>query len=96
MEIKRRTEIKIATRRRFVVQMPDGAEQISCPQCETAELLITAEQAAAFFDVSRRKIYQFVETEEAHFIETETGVLLVCSASLADVLKSSERKNLGS
>lgn len=85
MEIKRKTEITIATRKRFVVRAAETEAQIFCSQC--AELLMTAEQAAAFFNVSRRAVYQLVETGAAHWLETDTGVLLVCPNSLIKILE---------
>lgn len=88
MEIKRKTEITIATRKRFIVQTPETEEQIFCSQCAEPETLITAEQAAALFNVSRRAVYQLVENGTAHFVETDAGVLLVCPNSLAETLKN--------
>lgn len=85
MEIKRTTEIVVETERRFVVHQPEHTEQILCSKC--ADLMLTAEQAAAVFDISHRAIYQLVENGTAHFAETEAGVLFVCPRSLADVCR---------
>lgn len=86
MEIKRKTQITIATRKRFVVLAAnEPVEQESCAEC--GETTLTAESCADVFGVSRREIYRLVEAGNAHFAETDAGVLLVCPASLAEVLK---------
>lgn len=87
MEIKRKTEITIATRKRFIVQTPETEEQFFCSQCAERYPLITAEQAAVFFKVSRRAVYQLVENGTAHFVETDAGVLLVCPNLLTKILE---------
>ena len=84
MELKRTTEIFVETNRRFVIRQPEAAEQIFCPNC--TELMLTAEQIAAVFDISHRAVYQIIENGAAHFVETEAGVLLVCPNSLAESL----------
>lgn len=83
MEIKRKTEIFVETNRRFVIHQPESAEPSFCPQC--AEPMFTAEQAAAFFNVSRRDIYRLIDNHAVHFIETDTGYLMVCPKSLAEI-----------
>ena len=84
MEFKRTTEIFVETNRRFVIRQPDAAEQIACPEC--AEPMLTAEQITAVVGISQRRVFQLVETDAAHFAETETGILLVCPNSLTAIL----------
>ena len=84
MEIKRTTEILIATNRRFVIRQPEAAEAVCCPNCGAT--MLAAEQCAVVFSLSRRAVYQIVETATAHFVETEAGLLLVCPNSLAEIL----------
>lgn len=91
MEIKRKTEITIATRKRFVVPAPATEEQIFCSQCAEREPLMAAEQAAALFNLSRRAVYLMVETGAAHVRETDAGVLLVCPSSLTKILEGESR-----
>lgn len=81
MEIKRKTEIFIETRRQFVISQPEAVEQIFCPQC--GETMVAAEQAAVFFGTSRRNIYQCIETGAVHFAETDAGAVMICLSSLA-------------
>jgi hypothetical protein len=95
MEVKRRKEIFIETRRRLIVYLPEAAEKIFCPICQSNELLISAEQTAAYLGINRRIVYRMVETETTvHFIETETGILLVCLNSLQKVLDKTGDSNL--
>lgn len=92
MEIKRTTEIFVETERRFVVHQPEHAEQIFCPNC--AESMLTAEQVAVVFDISRRAVYQFIENGTAHFVETETGAVMICASSLAAILSNVGAKQI--
>ena len=87
MEFKRTTEIIVATSRRVVIRQPETAEQYLCPRCD--EAMLAAEQIAVAFGLSRRAVYQIVESGAAHFAETETGILLVCPNSLAETLAPS-------
>lgn len=92
MEIKRKTEIRVETRRKFVVGLPASEEEFFCRRCDFSKPLISAEHAAQMLGVSRRVVYQIVETTEAHFAETETGILLVCPDSLAQILELNKRE----
>ena len=83
MEIKRTTEIVVEKKRRFVVRQQEHPEQVFCSSC--SESMLTAEQAAAVFAVSRRAVYQMVENGTVHFTETGAGVLFICPGSLADI-----------
>lgn len=89
MEIKRTVKILIETRRRFVFDSPDAAARF-CPVC--GELMFGAEQAARFFQVNSRCVYQFIETDAAHFAETETGAALICLASLENALQGGAKE----
>ncbi len=84
MEIKRTTEIFIEATRRFVVRQTSADEQILCPECKTP--MFAAEQIAGLFGISRRKIYQTIEAGAWHFVETETGAVMICFASVEAVL----------
>ena len=85
MEIKRKTEIFVSTRKRFVIHYPESSEQIFCPQCETATPMIAAEGCAALFGISRRAVYRQIEAGTAHFAETGAGVVMLCLPSLAGI-----------
>ena len=84
MEIKRTTEILVETNRRFVIRQPEADEQVFCPVC--GEPMLAAEQIAAVFGISQRRLFQLVETGAAHFTETETGAMMICPSSVAEIL----------
>jgi len=90
MEIKRTTEIIVETKRRFVVRQPETAEQFFCPHCD--EAMLAAEQAATLLATNCRDIYKIVETGAAHFIEAETGAVIICLASLAAILETGAKQ----
>ncbi len=84
MEIKRKFELLIETNRRCIIrQMPSG-EQIVCGQC--GEPMLKVEQAAGFFGITQRRIFQIIEIEAVHFTEIEAGAAMICLTSLAEVL----------
>jgi hypothetical protein len=56
-----------------------------CPEC--AGPMLAAEQGAVLLAISRRRIYQLIEIGGAHFVETSTGILLVCPNSLAKTIE---------
>src|SRR4051812_38654135 len=84
MEIKRKTEILVETSRRFIIRQSDSPEQTICARCNGP--MLAAEQTATLLSVSRRAVYQLVETGNAHFAEIETGAVMICLPSLAAAL----------
>lgn len=53
-----------------------------------SEPMLTDEQAADFFGIKQRRVFQIIETCAAHFTEAEAGALMICLNSLAAVLDS--------
>ena len=84
MEIIRKKDILIETKRRFIINQPETGEQVFCPLC--AGQMITAEASAILFGLSRRVIYRIIENEKVHFTETENGLILTCPESFAEIL----------
>ena len=84
MEIKRSFEMLVATNRRYTIRQPAPGRQIACAEC--GEPMLTTEQAANIFGIKQRRVFQIIETEAAHFTETEAGALMICLTSLAEVL----------
>jgi len=84
MEIKRKFEMSVATNRRYIIHQSASGRQIPCAEC--GEPMLTTEQAANIFNIKQRRIFQIIETEAAHFTETEAGALMICLTSLAEVL----------
>jgi hypothetical protein len=53
-----------------------------CECCGMEVLMVTPTEAAAISEADTRAIFRGVESGEIHFIEGESGALLVCSNSL--------------
>ncbi len=53
-----------------------------CDQCGVEVLMVTPNEAAAFSRTDARAIFRGVEAGEIHFIEGDSGGLLVCSKSI--------------
>ena len=81
VEIKRKIEVFVHTRRRFTLRPALAETNTPCIDC--GGVMLAAEQTAIVCEITRRRVYQIVEAGNAHFIETDTGVLLVCPDSLA-------------
>ena len=84
MEIKRKFEMLIETNRRYVIRQSLPGGQIACVEC--GEPMLRVEQAAGLFSITQRRIFQFIETEAAHFAETENGAVMICITSLKETL----------
>ena len=92
MEIKRTTEFIVETKRRFVIEPHDTApEAMFCPEC--AAPMISAEDIAALLNISRRSVYQIIESGAWHFVETGDGLLYVCTKQFGSQ-STIEEKNL--
>ena len=89
MEIKRRYEELSVTKRRFVICQTPSVKQMTCAECGEAMLAIA--QAAVMFGVKQSRIFQIVETGEAHSAEAEAGSLMICLPSLAIALELAEK-----
>ena len=93
MEIKRKFEMSVATNRRYIIRQSKQVGQIACAEC--GEPMLMTEQAAGFFGIKQRRIFQIIETEAAHFTEIEAGAVMICLNSLAAVLDCDSEKKLG-
>lgn len=56
--------------------------QFFCAACNRQVWMLTAEQAAAICECSRRRIYRWIESGLLHFIEQGDGIVLICGRSL--------------
>ncbi len=88
----RRTEktvITIETFQRTVVRLRRKAKIAWCEKCAADVPMITPNEAAAFLQTTAREIFRLTEVGKIHYLETETGALLICRNSL-----STENKNI--
>ncbi len=88
MEIKRKFEMLIETNRRYVIRQSRSGKQIACAEC--GEPMLKTDQAADFFGIKQRRIFQIIETEAAHFTDTGAGAVMICITSLADFLDAEQ------
>ena len=91
MEIKRNFEMLVATNRRYIIRQSPLVRQIPCAEC--GEPMLMTEQAAGFFGVKQRRIFQIIEANAAHFTEIEAGAAMICLPSLTAFLDNEARNN---
>lgn len=90
MEIKRNSEMLEVIRRRYIVRQPLSDEQKTCTTC--GEPMLTAEKSAGIFGITQRQIFQIIEANAAHYIETESGAVMICLSSVAKFLDEEREK----
>lgn len=90
MEIKRKFEKLVVTKRRFVIRQTSTVKQTACAECGAPALTIA--QAAVLFGITQRRIFRIIEAGGAHFTEAEAGAVMICLNSLAVFLEANERK----
>lgn len=90
MVIKRKFEMLIATRRRYTILQSPAGKQMLCGKC--GEPMLVIGQAAGFFGIKQRRIFQIIEAEATHYTEDGVGEVMICLHSLAVVLEC-EREN---
>ena len=79
----------VVTNRRFVIHRRQSGETVYyCAACGGATL--TAEQTAAFFNINQRAIFRLIERGAAHYADTETGAVMICLPSLAEILENNK------
>lgn len=82
MEIKRKFEYLVATKRRYIIHQTSSDNQTVCSEC--GELMMTAERAAVLLNIKQRRIFQIIETGAVHYTEGEAGAVMICLNSLAN------------
>ena len=90
MEIKRKFETLIATKRRYVIRQSPPIKQTTCAEC--GEPMLTIEQAADLLGIKQRRIFRIIETGAAHFTEIEAGATIICITSLVEFLDGKDEK----
>lgn len=80
---RRRATITVETRQvTLVVRRRGGSLKAWCQSCAAEVEMLTPEQTAQMLATTPRAIYRRVERGDLHFVETESGALLICRASL--------------
>ena len=81
---KRRIEIIVEQHRFLRVSTRRISAVAWCVTCAQKVQMVTAEDAAQIANVTARTIYRLAETGQLHFIESQEGLLLICTGSLRD------------
>jgi hypothetical protein len=84
MKNRSKTEITVETRRILAIKRRSRPALEWCPECGGQSEMVTPDEAAILRRVSSRAIYVAIEAEELHFIETQSGLILICLRSLID------------
>ncbi len=79
---RRRATITVETRQVTLVHRRGRSLKFWCPACAAEVQMVTPEQAAELLATTPRAIYRRVENGDLHFVEIESGALLICCASL--------------
>ncbi len=93
--ITRRTRITVETERRLILKPPRISSESWCADCEAQVTRVTPETAATLMNLSRRTIYQSLETRRLHFTESAEGCVAVCLNSLLTFKLHCEPANSG-
>ena len=81
MPTKTRTEITFEKIQRATIRLKQRRLE-RCRQCAAETAMVTLERAAALTQTTVREIYRSLEEGELHFIEADSGQLLICVTSL--------------
>jgi len=80
---KKRTEIMIEIHEiRIVNGGRNASARAWCPGCAAIVTLVPPERTAVIAGVAVRTINRWVEAGSVHFVETDSGLLLLCVNSL--------------
>jgi hypothetical protein len=82
MKTKKRLEIVLEKHETTTISFNRNRRaKTFCPACGSNELHITVAEAAALFSTTAREIFRLIEAGKIHYLETETGALLICGNS---------------
>lgn len=83
MKIIRKTNILVKTIRKSKTFLNSDSEKIIlCPQC--GKKMHEAQNAANILKIGLRQLYQMVETNRVHFLETEEKTGFLCLSSIKE------------
>ena len=84
VRIKQRRELIVETERSYSVRIERGTPvQLFCRICGELSEMLSINEAANLTVLGWREILNRTETGDLHFIETETGEIYICAASLS-------------
>jgi hypothetical protein len=79
---KKTTIVTFESRERMTIRRGEQRVVAWCERCSAEVLMVSTNEAASLTGTNARSIFRGVEAGELHFLESETGELMVCSESL--------------
>ena len=84
---RQKTVITVETFQRTTVRSRRKPRIAWCEQCAAETAMLSTDEAAAHLQTTAREIFRLTEAGEIHFLETESGALLVCRNSCQNHLR---------
>lgn len=84
---RQKTVITVETFQRTTVRLRREAKVAWCEQCEAETAMLAPDEAAAHLQTTAREIFRLTEAGQIHFLETESGALLICRNSCQNHLR---------
>jgi hypothetical protein len=81
MQLRRRTEIWIETKRAFV-QTQSLSQKEWCLRCIAPSVMLTLDEAASFLSTDPLSIYNLIYSGAVHFTGCESDALMICVHTL--------------
>ena len=78
---RQKTVITVETFQRTTVHIRRKSKLAWCDRCAAEAVMLAPDEAAALLQSTAREIFRLPEAGEIHFLETESGALLVCRNS---------------
>ena len=89
---KEKTVITVETFQRTVIYSQRKAKIAWCEQCAAETVMFASNEAAVYLQTTAREIFRLTEAGEIHYLETETGALLVCHDSFSGLVEKISNK----
>ena len=86
MKVSVKKELIIERERTVTIKFENASGEKYCTVCRERQLFITVNEAALFRQTTARHIFQMVEANLIHLDETDHGLLLICLASLPQIM----------
>lgn len=84
MKAKKRLEIVWETHEITTISFNQNQQAtLFCQSCQSDSPHLNVAEAAAAANISETAVFRLAEAGEIHYLETESGSLLICSKSLS-------------
>ena len=83
------TRITLETERHLLISRRESLFAL-CEACGDEVRLVTVNEAAAIAGINSLSVYRLVDAGTLHYAETGAGELIICTASLGDLISKQE------